>query len=189
MIETDRLLLRQWRDEDLQPFAEMNSDPEVMRYFPSIHTLEQSNAMAKKCHDLIVERDWGLWAIEVLDTGEFIGFTGLHVPSSALPFFPCVEIGWRIRKQYWRKGYAAEAAKASLWFGFEILSLPEIVSFTSVINLPSIGVMEKIGLKNQHRNFMHPLVPKDHVLEEHVLYAVTKEDWEEQEMRRKHDYE
>lgn len=179
MIETDRLILRQWKNKDLEPFAEMNADPEVMRYFPSTHTPEQSNVMAKKCYDLIGEREhgWGLWAVELQETGEFIGFTGLHIPSPQLSFFPCIEIGWRLRKQFWRKGYATEAAEASLWFAFEVLFFPEIVSFTSVINEPSVGVMKKLGMKDQQKNFMHPLVPKGHVLEEHVLYAIRQEEW------------
>ena len=183
MIETDRLVLRQWKDEDLEPFADLNADTEVMRYFPYTYTQEQSNAIAKTCHDLIAERGWGLWAIETLDTGEFIGFTGLHVPSPELPFSPCVEIGWRLRKEFWGKGYATEAARASLWFAFEVLLFPEIVSFASVVNRPSIRVMEKIGMTDQHRNFRYHLVPKDHVLEEHVLYAMKRREWLLQEKK------
>lgn len=184
MIETDRLMLRQWRNEDLQPFASLNADPEVMRYFPTTYSSAQSNAMAQRCHDLIAEREWGFWAVSLLDTGEFIGFTGLHVPSSKLPFFPCVEIGWRLRRQFWRQGYATEAARASLWFGFEIIGLPEIVSFASAVNKPSIGVMEKLGMTNQYRNFPHPLVSNNPELEEHVLYAMKREEWLQREAQR-----
>jgi RimJ/RimL family protein N-acetyltransferase len=105
-IETDRLYLRQWASSDRQPFAELNADPEVMKYFPSTLGREESDAMADRCESLIEERGWGFWAVETKADGRFIGFVGLHVPIAELPFSPCVEVGWRISSSSWGKGYA-----------------------------------------------------------------------------------
>ena len=145
-LTTDRLLLRQWRDSDREPFAALNADPAVMEHFPALQTREQSDALIDRNIPEIDGRGWGLWALEVRDTGEFIGFTGLSVPSFEAHFMPAVEIGWRLAKGAWGNGYATEAARASLAHGFGPAGLDEIVSFTATTNLPSQRVMQRIGM-------------------------------------------
>lgn len=177
-MKTARLHLRQWRDDDLGAFAAMNADPEVMRYFPAVLSTEESDHMARQCRDLIATRGWGLWAVEERDAKRFIGFVGLHEPAHELPFSPCVEIGWRLAREYWGHGYATEAARRVLKYAFEQLALEEVVSFTCVKNLPSRAVMERLGLRNSHRNFAHPALPLDDPLSEHVLYTLCESDWQ-----------
>ncbi len=175
--ETERLRLRQWRAADRAPFAALNSDPKVMAFFPAPLTRKGSDAIADRCESLIAERGWGFWAIEVKASGEFIGFTGLHVPSAMLPFSPCVEVGWRLGFQYWGKGYATEAANAALGVGFETLGLTEIVSYAAVCNIRSRAVMERIGMREAAATFAHPDVPIDSPLREHCLYRLPIEQW------------
>lgn len=176
-LKTERLLLRQWKKEDFQLFAKMNADPVVMEYYPSTLDDEQSNVMANKIKSLISEKSWGFWAVELLDEERFIGFTGLHEPTYELPVTPCVEIGWRLDKESWGKGYATEAARASLKFAFDELELNEVYSFASVINKKSWKVMQRLGMKNTNSNFDHPVIPENHHLREHVLYKITKKQW------------
>lgn len=174
-IETEKLRLRQWKDSDYKAFAKMNSDKDVMKHFPNILTQNQSNELADKCRFLISIQGWGFWAVEEKSTKEFIGFVGLNKPGYDLPFNPCVEIGWRLDKKYWGKGYATQAAKAVLNFAFEELKLEEVYAFTSVLNKKSYLVMERIGMKNTNNNFFHPLFPKNHKLQEHYLYKISNE--------------
>lgn len=177
VLETNRLILRQWKATDFQVFAELNADPEVMAYFPKTLSQDESDAIGQKCQLLISQKGWGFWAAELKSSGEFIGFVGLHVPEDDLPCCPCVEIGWRLLKKHWGKGYATEAALESLSFAFEILELDEVVSFTTVSNKPSRAVMERIGMVNSQQNFMHPMLSEDHPLVEHVLYKITKSEY------------
>jgi len=176
-LNTERLLLRQWKQEDFAPFAELNSDSDVMEYFPSTLSPEQSDDLARLAQKLIAERGWGIWAIELITTGDFIGFVGLHYPDDDLPFTPCVEIAWRLRKQFWGKGYATEAAKESLSFAFSTLQLDEVFAYTAVTNVRSRSVMERLGLHNTDQNFEHPNLPKGHPLSEHVVYKLSKQTW------------
>jgi RimJ/RimL family protein N-acetyltransferase len=171
-FRTERLLLRQWREEDREPFAKLNADPETMRYFVSTMTREESDATVDWATALIDERGWGLWAVEVVGGAPFIGFVGLNLPR----FRPeWVEVGWRLRREHWGNGYATEAAREALRFGFEELGLDEIVSFTSVPNTPSRRVMERIGMTHDPtRDFDHPGVPEGHPLRRHVLYAISR---------------
>jgi RimJ/RimL family protein N-acetyltransferase len=175
-VETERLILRQWRDADRGPFAALNADPEVMRYFPAPYTPDESNEAIDRQTKWIAERGWGLWAVEVRETGRFIGFVGLSVPRHELPFLPCVEIGWRLAKEAWGQGFASEAARASLAYGFDVLKLTEIVSFTALANGPSRRVMERIGMRDTGRDFGHPAVPEGHALRRHCLYAITADE-------------
>lgn len=176
-FETERLALRVWRDEHRAPFAEMNLDTEVMRYFPALITPDQSNASVDYWLSLFAERGFGMWAVELRASGEFLGFIGLSVPRAALPFAPCVEIGWRLKRAAWKQGYATEGARECLRVGFEQFGLAEIVSFTALVNLPSIAVMERIGMQNAGEDFDHPAVPEGHVVRRHCLYKITREDW------------
>jgi RimJ/RimL family protein N-acetyltransferase len=171
---TDRLYLRQWQDRDRIPFAELNADPRVMEFFPSTLSHSASDEMFDRCQSLITERGWGFWAAELKDSGEFIGFVGLHIPSTDLPFSPCVEIGWRLAYPYWGRGLASEAARGALAVGFEQLNLTEIVSFTAVINHRSQAVMKRIGMIPAG-TFEHPQIPPAHPLRLHYLYRLTRD--------------
>lgn len=172
MITTERMLLRCWKPDDLEPFAAMNADPEVMRHFPSTLNLEQTAAGMKRAEAHFERHGWGLFAAE--HEGEFIGYVGLfHVPFQA-HFTPAVEIGWRLKRSHWNRGLASEAARACLEFGFRDAGLKEIVSFTIPVNLPSRRVMEKIGMRHDlNGDFEHPKVPAGHVMRRHVLYRIS----------------
>ena len=176
-IETERLIMRQWLQSDYAPFAIISADPSVMKYYPNTLTELKSNEFAEKCEKLINNNGWGFWAVELKNNSEFIGFVGLHNPEDELPFSPCTEIGWRISKQNWGRGYATEAANSALKYAFEQLELAEVVSFATLKNTSSIRVMEKLGMVNTFSNFNHPSIPIGHKLQKHVLYKITKENW------------
>jgi RimJ/RimL family protein N-acetyltransferase len=177
-IETPRLRLRQWREDDLAPFAALNTDPEVMRFFEEPLSHERSDAWARAIAAVIEDQGWGLWALERRDTGEFIGFTGLQVPRHELPFNPCVEVGWRLARSAWGQGFATEAGRASLAHAFGPLELDEVVSMTAVTNLPSRRVMERLGMtRDEQADFDHPAVSAGHPLQRHVLYRIGAEQW------------
>jgi ribosomal-protein-alanine N-acetyltransferase len=177
-LQTQRLLLRQWKEQDLAAFAELNSNPTIMEFFPNLLSREQSDTMAQKCQSLIANRGWGLWATELKCTGEFIGYVGLHEPEATLPCVPCTEIGWRLHKRHWGRGYATEAASEVVRFGFQDICLNEIVSFTTIANVRSRAVMERLGMINTNENFEHPSIPANHPLSEHVLYKISRSDWQ-----------
>lgn len=179
-LETERLFLRAWQNEDLDPFAEMCADPEVMRYFPDTMSREKTEQLIEKAKDKQEREGFCFAPIEVKETGEFLGFVGLSRPAYAkpLPFDPCVEIGWRLKRSAWGKGYASEAAEAWLRFGFETIGLDEIVSFTIPANEPSQKVMRRLGMtRDLSSDFLHPSLPVDHPIASHVLYRLQKSDW------------
>jgi RimJ/RimL family protein N-acetyltransferase len=177
-LRTERLLLRQWRSEDLEPFAALNGDPETMRYFPAPPTRGESDALAERSRRQIEEEGWGLWAVEIRDAASFVGFVGLARPSFEEHFTPAVEVGWRLDRAHWGHGYATEAGRAAVAFGFEELGLEEIVSFTSALNAPSWRVMERLGMSHDPADdFEHPRVPVGHPLRPHVLYRLTRAAW------------
>jgi RimJ/RimL family protein N-acetyltransferase len=149
-----------------------------MRFFPARLTRETSDAVARRLRDKIAERGYGLWAAEERASGEFIGFIGLQPPAAQLPFSPCIEIGWRLARAYWGKGYASEGARASLRAGFAELGLDEIVSFTALHNRRSRAVMERIGmLEDANGAFDHPSVPEGSPVRAHCLYRLSRERW------------
>lgn len=180
-FDTERLRLRQWAAADREPFAALNADPKVMEYYPAPLGRAESDAMANRCQALIAERGWGFWAVEtkqIQNAHEFIGFVGLHIPAPELPFAPCVEIGWRLAAKHWGKGFATEAAHGALRIGFEQLGLPEIVSFTSVINIRSRAVMKKLGMRKTENTFEHPNIAVGSVLRTHCLYRLSRRQWQ-----------
>ena len=179
-LDTERLKLRQWKVEDYLPFSIMSRDEEVMKYFPSTLTCLESNEIANKCRFLISIQGWGFWAVEEKETGNFIGFVGLNQPVYDLPFGTCIEIGWRLDKKYWGKGYAFEAAEKVLDFAFRELNLKEIYAFTSILNKKSYTLMKRLGMKNTKNNFSHPLVPLKHRLSEHLLYKITNQEYKKE---------
>ena len=173
-LRTERLVLRQWRDDDREPFAALNADPIVMEHFPSTMTREESDAYVDRVAALIDERGWGTWAVEVAATGDFIGFVGLNEPRFEAHFTPAVEIGWRLGRNAWGHGYATEAARAVLAYAFEELELDEVVSFTTVENHRSRRVMERIGMtRDPADDFDHPNVTVERV-RPHVLYRLAR---------------
>lgn len=178
MIETQRLILRQWKEQDFPLFAKMNGSPTVMKYFENTLSQNKSDELANRIKNLIAERGWGLWALEEKTTGHFMGFVGLNDAPETLLCSPAVEIGWRLSDAFWGKGYASEAALEILDFAFNSLKLEKVVSFTATINTPSIKVMERIGMQNTKQNFQHPGV-KGNRLKEHVLYQITAQQWSE----------
>ncbi len=176
-VDTPRLRMRQWRDADREPFAALNADPAVMEFFAGVESRESSDASIEAWQSQLAARGWSNWALELRASGEFLGFTGLSVPRRVLPFSPCVEVGWRLARRHWGQGYATEAARAALEVGFARLALPEIVSFTAVGNRRSRAVMERIGLRDTHRDFDYPAFPDGHPLRRHCLYRLTREEW------------
>ena len=177
--ETERLLLREWREADKAPYAALNGDPVVMEHFPSTLTPEQSDEMVERMRATWAANGYGLWAVEVKESGTFIGFIGLSSPTWEASFTPCVEVGWRLARHAWGRGYAPEGARAALDFGFTHVGLPrdEIVSFTTVANANSRRVMEKIGLTHDTSDdFDHPMLP-DWAGRRHVLYRIGRTAW------------
>jgi ribosomal-protein-alanine N-acetyltransferase len=176
-LATPRLLLRNWREDDQAPFAALNADPEVMRYFPTTLTRAQSDEFATYIQAVMAPQGWGLWAVEVRQVAPFIGFVGLNRPGFEAHFTPAVEVGWRLDRRHWGHGYATEAAAATLTFAFGQLNTPEVVSFTSTVNEHSIRVMRRLGMSHDPADdFDHPRVP-DGPLRRHVLYRMRREQW------------
>ncbi len=171
LIETKRLLLRPWEERDLDPFASMNRDPEVMEYFPDLLTRDESRQRIERQNQRLREDGFAFLAVEELATSTFVGWIGLgRVPFDA-SFAPAVEIGWRLARDFWGQGYASEGARACLRYGFEVLDLPEIVAFTFEGNARSRALMARIGMRQDiEASFMHPNLASDHWLAPHVLY-------------------
>ena len=172
-LTTDRLLLRQWHESDREPFAAQSADPEVMRYFPKLLTRDEADALIDRHQVQLAAGEPGLFAVEVRESGAFIGFVGLAVPSFEASFTPCVEVGWRLARSAWGHGYATEAALAALDHGFNTLMLDEIVSFTSLPNTRSRAVMERIGMTFV-AEFEHPNLEPGHPLRRHALYRIRR---------------
>lgn len=171
-----RVLLRQWRDEDREPNAAFNADPEVRRYLGGVPTREESDRSVDWASGLIAERGWGLWAVEVLGGPSFIGVTGLN-QTDVIPGMPgVVEVSWRLGRQYWDQGYATEAAGEALRRGFEELGLSEIVSLTVSENLRSRRVMERLGMTHDPGDDFD-MADEPPKLTRHVLYRLQRSQW------------
>ncbi len=168
-LETERLILRRWRQSDREPFAAINADPLVMEHFPACLTRAESDALIDRIEQHFETDGFGLFAADLRGTGELIGYIGLAIPQFEADFTPCVEIGWRLSAAHWNQGLATEGARAVLRYAFETLGLEEVVSFTVPANRPSRRVMEKLGMTYE-RDFNHPKLPEGHPLRRHVLY-------------------
>ena len=175
MIETERLLLRSWRDSDIDPMFAISSDPVVMEHFPRPSTWEETADLVVRHRANLAWGRPGLFAVETLDDpGTLIGFVGLAEPRFEARFTPCVEVGWRLRSASWGQGYATEAARASVRHGFDVLGLEEVVSFTSTTNQRSQAVMRRIGMTHDPaEDFNHPSVPPGSPLRRHVLHRLA----------------
>jgi len=178
VLETTRLRLRGWQDGDLEPFASLNADSRVMEYFPSVLDRAQSDLLAARIRKGLSDLLFGLWAVEVPGTADFIGFAGLSVAAFEAHFTPRIEIGWRLAFDYWGRGYASEAASAALSYAFGSLGLQEVASSTVPANQRSIAVMERIGMtRSPADDFLHPALPDGHPLRPHVLYRLKRSAW------------
>ena len=174
-LRTERLVLRDWRDSDLAPFAALNADPDVMQYFRGTLTRAESDAFAARIRANLQQDGWGLWAVEVIGGEPFIGFVGLARQTFEAHFTPAVEVGWRLAKAAWGRGYAPEAARAVIEFGFAELGLTEIVSITTAGNAKSRRVMQKIGMTYEPADdFEYPLLEEGHPLRPSVLYRLRR---------------
>jgi RimJ/RimL family protein N-acetyltransferase len=173
IIETSRLILRTWKKEDAQVFFQLNRDEKVIEFLPGSLTKKQVDDFILEMNSQQEKRGYTLFAVELKENGEFIGFIGLNYFDREISFAPAVEIGWRLDSKYWNKGYAFEGAKAVLDFAFNKLGLKEIVSFTVRENLRSENVMKKIGMQRvENGDFQHPKLPSNHRLSWHVLYKI-----------------
>lgn len=177
-LHTERLLLRRWTDADREPFARLNADPEVARYLAGPMTRVDSDRLVDRIEADFDADGFGLWAVEVSDRGQFIGYTGLSRPRFTAHFTPAVEVGWRMARSAWGHGYATEAAGAALGHGFGPAGLGEIVSFTTRANLRSRAVMERLSMTHDEADdFAHPLLGAEHPLRPHVLYRLSRSRW------------
>jgi ribosomal-protein-alanine N-acetyltransferase len=174
-LTTERLLLREWRDADREPFAAMNADPQVMEHFPATLTRAESDALVDRIVGHWRVDRYGLWAVERTDDGVFLGFTGLAAPVSSPGMPSFVEVGWRFAVEAWGHGYATEAARAAVAWGFDVLGLDQIASWTTVGNVKSQAVMQRIGMTHDPADdFDHPRLPEGHPQRPHVLYRLFR---------------
>jgi RimJ/RimL family protein N-acetyltransferase len=174
-IQTDRLLLRPWQAEDLAPYAALNADSVVMEHFLTPLTRADSDAMVDRFRAHHQEHGYGPWAVEVPGVASLVGYVGLLVPRFVAPFTPCVEIGWRLAREHWGKGYATEAARAVLNDAFGRVGLDEVVAFTVPANVRSQLVMQRLGMTHTAADdFDHPNIPEGHPLRHHVLYRIRR---------------
>lgn len=178
ILSGDRILLRDWREEDRAVFAATNADPRVMEFFPTCLDRAQSDSLVDGIEAHFREHGFGLWAVELPGVAPFIGFAGLAVPRLKAHFTPCIEIGWRLAFEHWGRGYATEAAGLALAHGFYTLALPEVVSFTAIANRRSRALMERLKMcRDPEDDFEHPALPEGHPLRRHVLYRLDSRSY------------
>jgi len=172
-IRTARLVMRRWRDTDREAFAAMNADPVVMRYLLAPLDRAASDAYLDRLEDLFSRQGFGLWALEVAGTGEFIGFTGLNPMPPSVPGEDGMEVGWRLAQRAWHRGYATEAATAAVDVAFNGAGLDEIWSMTAVVNEASQAVMRRLGM-TPYARFDHPRIAAGHPLRAHIAYRLQR---------------
>ncbi|HEY2719306.1 MAG TPA: GNAT family N-acetyltransferase [Solirubrobacteraceae bacterium] len=176
-LSSERLLLRRWRASDAEPFAAINEDPRVMELLPSCLTRAESDSYMQSIEAHFDAHRYGLWALQLRDSGELIGLTGLNTVAFDAHFTPAVEVGWRLAHSAWGNGYATEAARIALGFAFEQAGLREVVSMTTTLNVRSQAVMQRIGMgRDEADDFIHPLAAREE-LRAHVLYRLSADDW------------
>lgn len=178
-LTSERLILRPWRDDDLDALAQLCADPEVMAHFPEVLDRAGSARLLDRLMAHQAEHGFTFWCLERREDGAVVGFTGLARVGFAAPFVPAVETGWRLARPYWGQGYALEAARRSLQFAFTDLQLAEVVAFTVPANQRSWSVMERLGMRRDPAgDFEHPSLPAGHPLRQHLLYRIKQEDWD-----------
>lgn len=177
-IQTERLVLRPWRETDRQPFADMSADAGVMQHLIPLTPHDAYHTWIDRQIDALKQHGMCFWAVEATESGAFVGTVGLLPVGYQAHFTPAVEVGWRIARAFWGRGYAPEAAAAAIRFGFETLRLPEIVANAGIANENSMRVMAKLGMvRNPDDDFEHPLVPQGNPLRSQVLYRLTRSRW------------
>ncbi|HXV22947.1 MAG TPA: GNAT family N-acetyltransferase [Alphaproteobacteria bacterium] len=177
-LETRRLILRHWREEDRAPFAALNADPRVMAHFPKVLDRSESDEIFTRVLNGFQRHGYGPWALEVRGGEPFIGFCGIWSPRFTAHFTPCIEIGWRLAFDAWGRGYATEAAQAALAYGFDSMRLEEIVAYAVPENVRSRQVMERLGMVHDPADdFDHPLEPEAAPIRRHVLYRLGRDAW------------
>jgi RimJ/RimL family protein N-acetyltransferase len=178
VLTTPRLILRHWRESDLEPFAALNADPAAMEFMARCLSREESDAFARRAEADIERRGCGLWAVEAPAQRQFIGCVGLAVPGFQAHFTPCVEVAWRLRRECWGQGFATEAGRECLRFAFARLALAEVVAFTVPANARSRAVMGRLGMRHDASgDFDHPRLPPGHALRRHLLYRLSAQQW------------
>lgn len=179
VLETERLILRQWREEDRAPFATMNADPEVLRFFPSTLTRAESDALFDRFVTEWSRSGRSFHAVEEKASGRFIGFVGVAAMPAVVES-TATQVGWRLARDTWGRGYAPEAATAAMDAAFADPAVVEIIAYTVPANRPSIRVMEKLGLvRAAHLDFEHPAVPEGNPLRQHIVHAIGRDAWRE----------
>lgn len=178
-LETPRLRVRPWETRDLEPFAALNADPEVMRYFPRLMNRTESDALVGRILERTERNGFGFSVAERLSDGVFLGMVGVsrvELPGTVVDGM--VEAGWRLARAAWGQGYATEGAAAAISHAFATLDLPEIVAFTAVPNLPSQAVMRRLGMRRAEQlDFDHPAIPEGSPLRRHVSFTLARADW------------
>ncbi|QEC44108.1 GNAT family N-acetyltransferase [Pseudobacter ginsenosidimutans] len=177
IFQSARLGFRNWRDTDIPPFAAMNADPVVMEFFPSTRTFEETVVLVEKFRQHFEQHGYCFFAVDRVDTGQFIGFIGLNNVNFSATFTPCVEIGWRLMQPAWGQGFATEGAQRCLQFAFDDLHLAAVLSFTALSNKRSERIMQKAGMR-AIGEFAHPALPKGHPLQQHSLYRLTVSEFD-----------
>ena len=174
-LETERLVIREWRDEDREPYSTFVGDPDVRRYYPDVLNREESDRLVARYDEYYRRDGFGFLAVERKSDGTLIGDVGLCPVAMPVRGNPPVEIGWLLGKAHWGQGYAPEAARAWLNYAFTVLDFPEVVAWTSVTNLASQRVMQKLGMSHHPEDdFLHPRIPEGHPLRPHVLYRISR---------------
>ncbi len=178
-LRTQRLLLRQWKDSDLDKWCTMNADTEVRKFFPKVLSPDEAQDEMTRMRAGIAQRGWGLWAIEIPGVHPFAGLVGLNIPGYEAPWMPMVEVGWRLSREAWHKGYATEGAAAALNFAFVHLELAQVIAISVTTNTASHNVMERLGMtRDASADFDHPRVPADWPLKRHILHRVARKSWQ-----------
>ena len=173
LFKSERLGFRTWSNNDLEPMTSINSDAEVMQFFPKTQTQDDTANFIKRMQKSYAENGFCYFAVELLSTGEFIGFIGLSIQTFEADFTPITDIGWRLSKNTWGKGFATEGAKRCLTYAFDNLKLDKVLSTSPIINTPSINIMEKIGMLKV-KEFEHPLLLNNEKLKKCVLYRIDR---------------
>jgi len=174
-LSTERLSLRAWRDEDREPFAALNADPVVMEHYPLTLTRHESDAMVDRIEARFARDGWGLWAVEVVDTGEFTGYVGLSAPAFDAHFTPAVEVGWRLAHEYWGRGYAPEAGRAALDYAFDVLHLYRVEADIDPRNTASIHLVERLGFRRE--GLLHGRYHVGSEIQDSAIYGLLANEW------------
>lgn len=177
LFESERLGFRRWEQRDRSLFAAMSIDVDVMEYFPKLLNEDEAGQLIDRFETHMTDKAYTMWAVEKKDDATFIGFIGMLEITMPILGKGHAEIGWRLDKQFWKKGYAVEGARACLAYAFGPLNMTEIYSFTAAINKPSQTVMKRIGM-HKVEDFDHPKLDVDSPLKKHVLYKIGREHGE-----------